>query len=325
MFKEVGWNHNGLVQKLETRRKERSQEYYKAKVEQKKIAAKAKAEALTKLPEEHKNALAFCGLVREMIIFTDAPPEQDQPAGAVGVTINLPPSWLELVEDCIFTFKNITNRIRDLENAQNKSLLTVFDKMGKGDQGQIGVITADIATMMKKIERNMEVIGTEGPDYVENQLRKNARHKIAGELLGLSGTFRRLQKTYYDNVQEDNQTRAKSGIPDITLTGDGFVQEQVQVSHENIADRTNRLHQISMTMQELKDMYTQLATMVVEQGSMLDQIDYNVRLFTENTKNVVRELRKTLKRETSGFAIRMVRNLVGIIFVELILIVIKLA
>ncbi|GIX64567.1 SNARE domain-containing protein [Babesia caballi] len=256
---------------------------------------------------------------------SDAPSEQAQAADAVGVTVDLPPSWLELVEDCTFTLKNTANRIRDLEKAQNKSLLTVFDRMGRGDHGQIGAISADIATMMKKIERNMEIIGTEGADYVENQLRKNARHKIAGELLGLSGTFRRLQKNYYDSVQEDSQGRDGSVMPDVHMANEGFVQEQVQVSHENIADRTNRLHDIAMTMQELKDMYTQLATMVVEQGSMLDQIDYNVRTFTENTKGVVRELRKTLKRETSGIAIRMVRNLIGVIFIELVIIVIKLA
>ncbi|GIX64566.1 60S ribosomal protein L13, putative [Babesia caballi] len=58
---QVGWNYDGLVQKLEARRKERSQEYYKKKVEQRKIAAKAKAEALAKLPEEHRNALTHSG------------------------------------------------------------------------------------------------------------------------------------------------------------------------------------------------------------------------------------------------------------------------
>nr|BAN65710.1 t-SNARE protein, putative [Babesia bovis] len=250
---------------------------------------------------------------------TDMSINQSHDTDDVAVSINLPPSWLELVEDCIFTFKNVKNRIRDLDNAQNKSLLTVFDRLGKKDHGQIGVITTDIATMMKKIERNMDIIGRECPDYVENQLRKNARHKIASELLGLSDTFRRLQKTYYERVQEDKQNRANSAIPEIALVNESFVQEQVQVSHENIADRTNRLHEITMTMQELRDMYTQLANMIVEQGSMLDQIDYNVRLLTENTKGVVRELRKTLKKETSGFAIKMVRNLLLVIFVEIIL------
>ncbi|CDR95101.1 t-SNARE protein, putative [Babesia bigemina] len=274
---------------------------------------------------ESNNVQSGMGFEMFLTCKADAPPEHTQQAGNVGVTIDLPPSWLELVQDCTFTLKNTSDRIKDLERAQNKSLLTVFDRMGKGDHGQIAAISTDIANMMKKIERNMEIIGTEGNYYVENQLRKNARHKIAGELLTLSVTFRKLQKTYYDSVQEDTQFRANSGIPDVALSNDGFVQEQLQVSHEHIADRTNRLHDIAMTMQELKDMYTQLATMVVEQGSMLDQIDYNVRTFTENTKGVVRELRKTLKRETSGLAIRAVRNLIVVIFVELIIIVIKLA
>lgn len=256
---------------------------------------------------------------------SDGLPESPATFGTTSVTIDLPPSWLELVEDCNFTLKNITNRIKDLEKAQNMSILTVFDKMGKGGHGSVTAISADIATMIKKIERNMDIIGMGSPDYVENQLRKNARHKIAGELLISSGNFRKLQKAYYDNVKEDTQAQAKSSLPEVSLLNDGFVQEQVKISHENIANRTDKLHDITMTMQELKDMYTQLATMVVEQGSMLDQIDYNVRTFTENTKGFVRELRKTYKRENSTTAIKVVRNLVGIIFVELVIIVIKFA
>lgn len=205
------------------------------------------------------------------------------------------------------------------------SLLSVFDKMGKGNHEQITSISVDIASMIKKIERNIEIIGNNTPDYVENQLRKNARHKIANQLLELSGNFRRLKKAYYDSVEEDTQKRANTGLPDMVLANDSFMQEQVQMSHENIADRTSKLHEITMTMQELKDMYTQLATMVVEQGSILDQIDYNVRTFTENTKATVRELRKTFKRESSATGIKVVRNLVGVIFLELIIVVIKFA
>ncbi|EDO06235.1 putative ribosomal protein L13 [Babesia bovis T2Bo] len=58
---KVGWNHNGLIQKLEAHRKERSQEYYKEKMEKVKRREQAKAEAMSKLPEEHKNALTYCG------------------------------------------------------------------------------------------------------------------------------------------------------------------------------------------------------------------------------------------------------------------------
>ncbi|GBE61676.1 60S ribosomal protein [Babesia ovata] len=58
---KVGWNYDGLVQKLEARRKERSQEYYKAKMEQRKTIAEAKAAALAQLPAEHRDALTYCG------------------------------------------------------------------------------------------------------------------------------------------------------------------------------------------------------------------------------------------------------------------------
>ncbi|KAK1442674.1 ribosomal protein L13 like protein [Babesia gibsoni] len=58
---KVGWNSDELVQKLESRRKARSEEYYKDKVEKRRRLAKAKAEALTKLPEDQREALVHCG------------------------------------------------------------------------------------------------------------------------------------------------------------------------------------------------------------------------------------------------------------------------
>lgn len=57
---KVGWNYNELVQKLEARRKERSQEYFKKKVELRKISAANKVEAMDKMESASREILAFC-------------------------------------------------------------------------------------------------------------------------------------------------------------------------------------------------------------------------------------------------------------------------
>ena len=52
-------------------------------------------------------------------------------------------------------------------------------------------------------------------------------------------------------------------------------------------------------MNELASLFKDLSVMVVEQGTVLDRIDYNVQESRQNIKQVNTELVKTLKRETN--------------------------
>ncbi|KAK2198287.1 bifunctional Ribosomal protein L13/Ribosomal protein L13 [Babesia duncani] len=57
---KVGWHHAELVKKLEDRRRERAQEYFKQKVEMKKARAIANNKVFDKLSEPCKEVLTAC-------------------------------------------------------------------------------------------------------------------------------------------------------------------------------------------------------------------------------------------------------------------------
>ena len=52
-------------------------------------------------------------------------------------------------------------------------------------------------------------------------------------------------------------------------------------------------------MQELSEVFKSLSRLVVEQGTVLDRIDYNVLAAKEDIKKANRELEKTLAYEES--------------------------
>ncbi|UKK02604.1 syntaxin [Theileria orientalis] len=243
------------------------------------------------------------------------------------VRLDVIPDWIELVDECNFLLSSVRDKVKELEKAQNMNILDVFGKKSRNEYEKIANLSKDISSIFKKIEMNMELISRDVDDYVEHRLRSNAKAKIASELIPLSFTFRKIQKSFYDSLQNDSHNSYTK--PDINvnnnLVTDELVQDSVQISHENIADRTMRLQQIALTVQDLKDMYTQLSTMLVEQGSMLDQIDYNVREFSRNSHKFAQELKLRNERDNPKKAVKTVRYLVSVIFVELLLVIIKFA
>ena len=52
-------------------------------------------------------------------------------------------------------------------------------------------------------------------------------------------------------------------------------------------------------MNELATLFKDLSLMVIEQGTILDRIDYNLQESKQNIKLANKELVKTLKRESS--------------------------
>lgn len=120
------------------------------------------------------------------------------------VTMEILPEWLELVDECNYLLSNARVKVKELEKLQNMNLLNVFGKAGRGDYEKISNLSVEITTTFKKIEINTEKISKEVDNYIEHLLRKNAKAKIATDLVPLSISFRKMQKKFYDSLQNDS-------------------------------------------------------------------------------------------------------------------------
>lgn len=101
---------------------------------------------------------------------------------------------------------------------------------------------------------------------------------------------------------------------------------QQKMLHSNdaaIAQREREIEEIAQGIIQLSDLFRDLQTMVIDQGTMLDRIDYNVERMNEDVKGADKELkvasgyqRKTTKRKIMLLLILIIVGLFILLLVK---------
>jgi syntaxin 16 len=95
------------------------------------------------------------------------------------------------------------------------------------------------------------------------------------------------------------------------------------VEEEELSRRSKEISGITKSINELAVLFKDLSVLVVEQGTILDRIDYNVKEAKEHMEQADVHLQKTVEIEQSGRARGCIYTLTFFIFVCLILLFLK--
>ena len=90
-------------------------------------------------------------------------------------------------------------------------------------------------------------------------------------------------------------------------------QKHFQSNDTAIAQREQEINDIAKGIIELADIFKDLQTMVIDQGTMLDRIDYNVERMVVDVKEAEKEL-TTVSPSTCGHHFRYLPHCVQIIY-----------
>ena len=244
---------------------------------------------------------------------------------------------MDSLDEVNLQIDTIKAKLVDLDKAHTKRFMNVvdFSDTGSGQDRQIEILTDAITDLFRESERSLKRVATaKSPDGAEvadaeRKIRVNIQRSFAIQLQALSMDFRKKQKAFMGRVKAQKQ--GGDSTFDFLAQDDveidmGFNDDQLAaVDHAEVMvqDRDQEIVQIARSIEELSTIFKELAVLVIDQGTILDRIDYNMEQVVERTKQGMKELVHAEKHQKSSRPIKCIAFLILLICIMIAILVNK--
>eukprot|EP00656_Telonema_subtile_P052149 TRINITY_DN7188_c0_g1_i1.p1 TRINITY_DN7188_c0_g1~~TRINITY_DN7188_c0_g1_i1.p1 ORF type:complete len:256 (+),score=114.24 TRINITY_DN7188_c0_g1_i1:324-1091(+) len=201
------------------------------------------------------------------------------------------------------------------------------------NENDISRLNANISRLFSKCNEQVKLLAAPhvGTD-ADLKVRKNVQMALAGKLQDLSCTFRKKHKQY---LQQLSDLRRKTDNLDTSFQFDssnqdddddqGWSQEQLQeidLMGSMIDERDREIKKIVSAISELSSIFRELSVLVVDSGTILDRIDYNMELVVDNFEaaEVELEAAEKYKKRSPATVCIVIMCLLNIVMVIIMII-----
>ncbi|KAF2307291.1 hypothetical protein GH714_026130 [Hevea brasiliensis] len=220
------------------------------------------------------------------------------------LTVGLPPAWVDVSEEIAANVQRARSKMTELAKAHAKALMPSFGD-GKEDQRMIEALTHEITDLIRKSEKKLQRLSAAGPSEDSN-VRKNVQRSLATDLQNLSMELRKKQSTYLKRLRQQkegqdgvdlemNLNGSRSSIDDETLDDMVFTERQMaklKKSEAFTAEREREIQQVVESVNELAQIMKDLSVLVIDQGTIVDRIDYNIQNVATTVEEGLKQLQK---------------------------------
>lgn len=248
---------------------------------------------------------------------------------------SLPPVWVDKIHQVENDIAKIQLRMRDLSAVHTKRLLVNFESDELKQEREIDVITQDITTLFRNAEGILKHFCNGSHDnslsVSERTITFNIQRSMAKKLQALSTAFRASQKEYLTRLQTQKSGSGSKAFDFLdskkkSELDDGFTTNQLLVAEEmeELANqRDEEISRIAKSIEELAQIFKELAVLVIDQGTILDRIDFNMENAVEHAKTGITQLEKAEASQKSATSFRCIVVLVVLIAIMVIILVLK--
>ncbi|KAM7201825.1 t-SNARE [Rhypophila sp. PSN 637] len=255
----------------------------------------------------------------------------------------LPPRWADISDEVAEHLGEIARKSQKLEQLHQKHVLPGFndEEAKKAEEREIEQLTQSITRGFHDCHRciqRIEHMVREGKansqmSRADETMARNVQTNLASRVQEASSLFRKKQSAYLKKLRGMGGMSSPAERSSTPLGGAGMAannyaadpsllesdadrsfsqstlqaathQKLLQSNDVAILQREREIEDIAQGIIELSDLFRDLQTMVIDQGTMLDRIDYNVERMGADLKAADKELtvaegyqKKTTKRK----------------------------
>ena len=216
--------------------------------------------------------------------------------------------------------------MNNLQNTQQKRLVSKFDEyLNKELNKSIEKIINTMNGQLREFEQIIKQFFTgQIDDELQNMIKMNMKQALLTNLTNFTKKFKLNQKIYSEKYKEF------VGEEDPTFDLSNNFEESLNESkggflklENKMQLRDNELNLLLNNVTELATIFKDIQTLVMEQGSILDRIDYNIEVAGDNVVKGKKSLEKANEYHKKNCFRNALLILTIVIFIEVIMLIFK--
>lgn len=245
---------------------------------------------------------------------------------------SLPPQWVDSATDAREDLKTLGEKLGQLKKAQQKRLLKVFGDDVQPDK-EVEAISQSIGTLLRRCEQTIHAVKTRGTaggvTETDAEFRNNVQRSLATQLQKHGQSFRQMQKEYLSDIRKrqrggmwDEPSNSGSGqAADIGFNDSQLLE--LESMETTATQRSEEICQIASSINDLHVIFKELAVLVIDQGTILDRIDYNIESVVHQAQEANKQLQKAEQHQKSNRATKCMLVLVLINAIMILILIFK--
>ncbi|KAF4321842.1 hypothetical protein BBO99_00003934 [Phytophthora kernoviae] len=220
------------------------------------------------------------------------------------------PEWTRFAENADEAIRLLHAKLEYLQLMHTRRLMIRFDGSETQQEREIILLTEEITALFHKADRSLKHItsafvgGEPSRSPADRLVRLNTQRAIAGRLQEISIQFRMRQREYIQRLQlqkfgseifDVDEMEKGSGF---SGGGNRFGNKPCYAmdhTEHDIRTRDVEIQRIAKSVATLATMFKEVAEMVIDQGTLIDRIDYNMEQVVERMRSGMSQLERAEK------------------------------
>ncbi|CAD6188866.1 unnamed protein product [Caenorhabditis auriculariae] len=228
------------------------------------------------------------------------------------------PYWIHTVDEVDFEFEKVRAKMEELSVRQRKQLSrpNLGDDLFDEEQREMQLSSEQITQMLSHCQRMIRMLSTQtvkGEKNAERKIRDNAAQTLNLTLSQLTNSFRSDQVKYLKDIEHRSRNVSnylvthdadcdETNWTDLleASTSAEYTMAELELfmnTDKEVREREKKVLAVNASIGELNTIFKEVSNMIIDQGTIVDRIDFNVEQSSIRVGRAVGDVQKAEKHQ----------------------------